>query len=401
MPELFWQLAFAFFGGILLNLTPCVLPVIPLKVRTLMAEARREHARRSVTAASLLAGSLSVFVPLGLVTAWLNLQWGFLFHSQTFLVVLTLLLLLGGAAMILGLSVRLPGAVYNLEGKRAGPFMTGALAGVLSTPCTGPFLGSVLVFSLTQPPSTVLVIFIAIGAGLVAPYIALLLIPGLLERFPKGGAWTARIEELLGFILVGGGVFFLSVLISGPLVWAAIFAVAALFLSWIVYHTLISREASGARAVPVVALAAVVLTYRLISGHDASAALLWTPYSVRELACAQAAQRPVLLEFTADWCINCKVLERTVYADPHVIETGHRYDLAALQVDLSQPAADKQSLLLGYGGAGLPYAVVLNAAHEVVQTFPDIFGTEALIDAIERAGPASATAETGGLAYGK
>lgn len=401
MPELIWQLVIAFSGGILLNLTPCVLPVIPLKVRALLAEAQREHARRGIAAVSLLAGSLAVFVPLGLVTAYLNLQWGFLFQSRAFLVALTLLLFLGGAAMILKLSIKLPGAVYAMEGKHAAPFMTGALAGVLSTPCTGPFLGSVLVFSLTQPPSTVLAIFIAIGAGLVAPYIALLLIPGLLERFPKSGAWTARIEELLGFILIGGGIFFLNALVSAPVVWAAIFATATLFISWIGYHTLISKESGGARAVPLIALATGVLAYILMSGSGDNAALPWQPWSAGELASAREQQRPVLLEFTADWCINCKVLERTVYADARVIEVGNRHRLAALRVDLTQPEADKQSLLLDYGGAGLPFAVVLDINHEVVRTFPDIFGTDALLEAIEHAGAGAATANTRELAYDK
>ena len=95
------------------------------------------------------------------------------------------------------------------------------------------------------------------------------------------------------------------------------------------------------------------------------------------------------------------MLERTVYADPRVIEAGHRQRLATLRVDLTQPAADKQTLLLGYGGAGLPYAVVLDTSHEVVQTFPDLFGTDTLIDAIERARLVEMAGDTGELAYGK
>jgi len=400
MPELMWQLLLAFCGGILLNLTPCVLPVIPLKVRALLAEARREHAGRSVAAASLLAGSLAIFVPLGLLTAYLNLQWGFLFHSRAFLVALTLLLFLGGVAMILRMSFRLPGAVYEMEGRHAGPFITGALAGVLSTPCTGPFLGSVLVFSLTQPPSTVLAVFIAIGAGLVAPYIALLLIPGMLQRFPKGGAWTGRIEELLGFVLIGGGIFFLQALVPVPVLWAVIFATATLFIIWTVYHLFISRESGGARMIPVTALAAGFLAYVLMSGPDGGSVLPWQPYSEANLAHARVEQQPVLLEFTADWCINCKVLERTVYADKHVIAAGKQNNLATLRVDLTKPEPEKQSLLLSYGGAGLPFAVVLDPNHKVIETFPDIFGAATLIKAIERAGHDALTTNKD-LAYDK
>jgi len=401
MPELVWQLVIAFCSGILLNLTPCVLPVIPLKVRALLAEAQREHARRGIAAVSLLSGSLAVFLPLGLMTAYLNLQWGFLFHSRIFLVVLTLLLFLGGAAMILRFSIRLPGAVYAMEGRRAGPFVTGALAGVLSTPCTGPFLGSVLIFSLTQPPSTVLAIFIAIGAGLVAPYITLLLIPGLLERFPKSGAWTARIEEALGFVLTGGGIFFLKALVSAPVLWAVIFAVITLFFIWAIYHIFISKESGGARSIPAAALTSVFLVFILMSSPDGTPGLTWQPYSGIELKHAREERQPVLLEFTADWCINCKVLERTVYADERVIEAGRKYELAALRVDLTQPEAGKQSLLLRFGGAGLPFAVVLDTRHEVVQTFPDIFRTGALIEAIERAGTGAVTGDTGEFAYDK
>jgi len=175
-----------------------------------------------------------------------------------------------------------------------------------------------------------------------------------------------------------------------PVAWAAIFATASLFIIWIVYHTLISGETGGARGIPLVVLAAVISVYFLMSGSGDNAALPWQPWSAGDLAHARATRRPVLLEFTADWCINCKVLERTVYADARVIESGHQHRLAAMRVDLTQPDADKQALLIDYGGTGLPFAVVLNTRHEVVRTFPDIFGTGALLEAIEHAGATDA-----------
>ncbi|MGH8501204.1 MAG: protein-disulfide reductase DsbD family protein [Gammaproteobacteria bacterium] len=383
MTDLWLQAVFAFTGGVLLNVAPCVLPVLPFKVHALIAETGSTARARLVAAVTLAAGSLAVFLPLGLASAFLNLQWGFLFQSRAFLLVLIVLLFAAGAVMALHVPIRLPARVYDAGAAGSGPFLTGALAGVLSTPCTGPFLGSVLAFSLTQPASATVTIFAAIGLGLAAPYVLLLAMPGLVERLPRGGAWLARIEELMGFVLLGGAVFFLGAIASPALQRAAMFSLSALFVLWAVWH-LLNRESTSSRLLPAACVALVGSLVAADSLRD-SQPLPWRPFSHERRAAALQQNRAVLIEFTADWCINCKVLERTVYSDAEVVALAAEIGLLALQVDMTRADARQQELLRSYGGGGIPFAVVIDGGGKIISRFPDLFGASQLIEAITEA----------------
>ena len=383
MTDLWLQAVFAFTGGVLLNLAPCVLPVLPFKVHALIAETGQTSRARLIAAVALAAGSLAVFLPLGLASAYLNLQWGFLFQSRVFLFALIVLLFAAGAVMALHVPIRLPSKVYEAGAAGSGPFLTGALAGVLSTPCTGPFLGSVLAFSLTQPASATVTIFAAIALGLAAPYVLLLAVPGLVDRIPRGGAWLARIEELMGFVLLGGAVFFLGSIAAPAMQRATAFALGALFILWAVWH-LLNRESTASRLLPAVCVALVGSLVAADSLRD-NQPLPWQPFSPERRAAALQQNRTVLIEFTADWCINCKVLERTVYSDAEVIAFAGETGLLAMQVDMTRADARQQQLLRSYGGGGIPFAVVLDGGGKVISRFPDLFGASQLIEAITNA----------------
>ncbi len=380
-------LLLAALAGLLLNLTPCVLPVMPLKIAAILREAGGERRQRTIAALALLAGSLSVFLGLGIATATLRLSWGALFQSQSFLTLLVLLLGAAGISSLLGLELRLPQALYRLHGRRyLEPYFAGALAGVLSTPCTGPFLGGVLVYALTQPPLIIVALFGAIGAGLALPYVVLLLHPGWLERLPRQREWSRRITQMLGLLLLAGAVFFAQTLLvpaAHQLLWVAWFS-AVMF--WAVYYG-INGTGPLARLTPGVFLVlATTVAFAVRPSPAASHSLTWRPYSAGLVHQATAEGRPVLIEFTADWCLNCKVLERTVYADPEVSAAAHKTQLWALQADLSQPDPVLERTLVGFGGAGLPFAVVLDRSGEISARLPDLFTAERLRTAIAQAG---------------
>ena len=171
MTELFVNSLLAFVAGILLNFTPCVLPVIPFKIQAVLKEIGGDLRSRLLAAGSLLAGSLLFFLILGGATAYLGLTWGALFQSRIFLGVLSAFLLFSAVATFADYSFNLPQLFYKMPVHRyLGAFLTGALAGVLSTPCSGPFLGSVLAYTVTQPPTIIMAIFVSIGIGLAFPY---------------------------------------------------------------------------------------------------------------------------------------------------------------------------------------------------------------------------------------
>ncbi|WP_286804878.1 cytochrome c biogenesis protein CcdA, partial [Marinimicrobium sp. UBA4209] len=205
-----WQyLLLATAAGMLLNLTPCVLPALPIKLRSIGRVVGDRPGRRLLAGAALLAGTLTFFGALAVATAWLNWTWGALFHSASFRMMLAVVLAGLGVWSLAGRGFQPPQWAYRVRGAGyAEPYFAGLLAAVLSTPCTGPFLGGVLAFALTQSPAAIVALFLAVGTGLALPYLVLLVRPGLIARIPRGGAWLLRIQQFLGLVLLAGAVFF-------------------------------------------------------------------------------------------------------------------------------------------------------------------------------------------------
>lgn len=380
------QFALALVAGALLNLTPCVLPVMPVKIRTILQHAGESGRDRSQAALAFLGGTLLFFLALGLASAALHWTWGTLFQSRTVLVAMIAALAGSGIMIFTDTSLPVPRLAYRIGGGRHfEPFSSGALAAVLATPCTGPFLGGVLAFALTRPPIVVVGIFASVGLGLAFPYVIILLRPGLLDRLPKSGEWSERLREALAFLLFAGAVFFAQSLLPAPFdpwlwrVWAG------LLLAWTAVTVL--RARSSAPRIVAIGFAVIFLAGAYaggLIGRTASSPLGWQKFTPARLAEAHALNHPVLVEFTAAWCINCKILERTVYVAPGVAKAARKADLVALRADLTTPDAALERLLVRYGGAGLPFAVVINGKGIVIERFSGLFTASALVDAINR-----------------
>jgi thiol:disulfide interchange protein len=380
------ELALALVAGVLLNLTPCVMPAIPVKIRTIVHEAGQRPRQRIGAAAAFAAGTLLFFLGLAIATTALHWTWGALFQSRIVLGVLIAVLLAFAYTTYRDVNIGVPRFAYTLRGRRyVEPFLSGLFSALLATPCTGPFLGGVLAFSVTRPPAVIIAIFCAVGLGLALPYIILLLRPGLLDRLPKPGAWTVRVRQGLAFVLLAAAVFFAQSLVPaafGRWLW---FGWLALLIVWAAYALLFSTGAVAKGVAPAFAVAGVLFVYTggLVT-TSASAPLNWRPLSAANWQQAQSSRRPVLVEYTADWCINCKVLERTVYADSHVIRAVHTADMITLQANLTRPVSRLEKLLEQYGGAGLPLAVVLDGRGRVIARFSGLFTASALIQAIDQ-----------------
>ncbi|MBN48474.1 MAG: cytochrome C biogenesis protein [Spongiibacteraceae bacterium] len=384
-----WQyLLLATAAGVLLNLTPCVLPALPIKLRSIGRVVGDRPGRRLLAGAALLAGTLTFFGALAVATAWLNWTWGALFHSASFRLTLAVVLAGLGVWSLAGRGFQPPQWAYRVRGSGyAEPYFAGLLAAVLSTPCTGPFLGGVLAFALTQSPAAIVAIFLAVGVGLALPYLVLLVRPGLIARIPRGGAWLLRIQQFLGLVLLAGAVFFAATVLPGnlgPLLWTA----WATVLTFWLLRTLWDGPDLRARLVPALVLAGTVATALALwpqpdrAGTDT---LAWRPLTMQALADARAARQPVLIEFTADWCINCKVLEQTVYRDRRVVEAARAANALTLRADLTRPDERLQRYLREFGGAGLPFAVVLDGNGQPVKRLPDLFMADTLASTLHNA----------------
>ncbi|MBI4848212.1 MAG: thioredoxin family protein [Nitrospirae bacterium] len=382
MDSLFINAMAAFAAGILLNFTPCVLPVIPIKIQSLLSEIEGTFRSRFLASLALLLGSLAFFMIFGGLIAFMGWKWGELFQSKTFLALLSLFLVLSGLATLSNWSLTLPQFVHKVPIHRyLGAFLTGALAGALSTPCSGPFLGSVLAYAVTKPPAVIIAIFAAIGTGTAFPFATVLLYPGVMTCLPRGGLVGMQIKAIMAFILIAGGIFFSGAFFPKefyPVLWRMFaFGIAV----WCVLHFRRSRKIIES-AVPLLAFVGVLAAAAFSFISTESGTLDWRSYSREKVQRSLESGRPVLLEFTADWCINCKVLEKTTYADADVIEAAAKVNLSLFKVDMTEFNDDQKKLLEEYGGTSLPHAVILNSSGGPVHTFSGMFGADYLRKAI-------------------
>ncbi len=376
------QLALALLAGALLNLTPCVLPVMPLKVRSILREAGQTPLSRATSALLFVLGAWTLFVPLGQATALLHLQWGVLFQSRAALLALVAMLLLMAWLGWRGRSLPLPGFIVQAGGGHyVEPYVSGLVSGILSTPCTGPLLGGVLVFALTQPAAHTVALFAAIGSGLALPYVALLLWPGLLQRLPRAGAWSAALHHSFAWLLLAAALFFAQSLLpawAGAPLWLALLGA----LAWSMVRLWRRGADRRTRAVALLAVLPVLALADLGTGFLDPGSVHWVALRDREATQLTRLHRPALVEYTAAWCLNCRVLEQTVYADPRVAQALRDRRIVALRADLTRPHANLQVLLVRQGGAGLPFAAVLDAQGREVAHLSGLFDTRSLLRAL-------------------
>ena len=376
------QILIALGAGVLLNLTPCVLPAIPLKVRAILRETGERLRARVTSAALFIAGSVLFFAMLGVATALLHWQWGVLFQSRTVLIFLSTLLFVLAIVNFRWQGLRLPSALASMHGMRfLEPFISGLICALLCTPCTGPLLGGVLVFSLTQSTPSIVITFISIGIGLALPYALLILRPALLQRLPRAGAWSEVVRQSFSWILLGAAIFFVRSVVPaawGPPLWIA-FGVG--MLTWVVAVFARSKDAGSHRAVAVIGVMAVALLSVGI-GLPRAQTIPWQRLRDSDVAMLPALGRPAIVEFTAQWCINCKILEHTVYQTDNLVQTIRRQNVMPFQADLTRPDPALERLLASYGGAGLPFLVVLDRDGHEVRHFSGLFASGTLVDAV-------------------
>lgn len=368
-------LVFAFLGGILLNLMPCVFPVLSLKV---LGFVERAHGNPRVVRVHGWAFTAGVLVSFWLLAATLlalraggeQLGWGFQLQSPSFVALLVYLML----AMALSLAgiVEFGSSFSSIAGRAgtedglAGSFWTGALATVVATPCTAPFMGPALGFALTQPSAGAMAIFSALGIGMAAPYLALSYFPAALARLPRPGPWMATFRKIMALPLLATAIWLADVFArqtgQGGLAALSLGAVLLTVALW-----LWGRAAGGrvvlrraAQATAVLALAVALGAARIPpAGDDAHATAdgFWQPWSTAKVAALRSAGTPVFVNFTAAWCLTCKVNERAIFARQDIRDLFAEHGVAALEADWTNEDPEIQQTLESYGRDGIPLYV--------------------------------------------
>ncbi len=401
-PALGWVLLLAFCGGVLLNLMPCVFPVLALKaygfLRTVKAEGGAAGHALAYTLGIVASLQLLAACVLALRAAGHAVGWGFQFQQPLFvaglcgLLVAFALNLFGVYRLDVG-----PGGLVQAVDTSHGAWRSageGVLAVVLATPCTAPLLGTALGFAFAAPAWVLFCVFALVGLGLALPFVALVLVPRMGARLPRPGAWMGRLRQLLGFALLATAVWLTSVLgglagVDGVVrLLAFLLAIAGALWVW---GNSQGRQRAG---VALAAAAALVLGAGAASLHFTAASpraalAAWSPQAVAD---SLRAGRPVLVDFTADWCLTCQFNERTVLSRPEVQEALAATSTRLLVADWTRPDARIAAELRARKRAGVPMYLLFSPQRpEEAQVLPELLSVSQLVEAVHfAAGPLSA-----------
>jgi thiol:disulfide interchange protein DsbD len=366
-------------GGCLLNLTPCVLPLVPVKIISLSqaTDPRRGRALGRCT----FAGVLLFWVGLGAIVSPAS---GFtsthqLFQYPAFTIGVGAVIALMAVGMFGAFAVRLPSSVYAFNPRQdtaAGAVGMGVLTAVLSTPCTAPFMGTAAAWAATQAPAVTLATFAAIGAGMGLPYAVLAARPDWLRRVPKSGPWSELLKQVMGVFMLAAAAYFIGIgvrTLSGEagadprLLWWPVMGLCALGGAWMGARSLrLARTRAGRLAWGAAGAAVVLLAVAAAAGLTDSGPLRWVPYTPERFAAAERDRKPVVLVFTAEWCLNCKALEQSVWKDRELARAIDEAGAIPMKVDLTAGNPAGRARLRESGSLTIPLLVVVGASGETL-----------------------------------
>jgi thiol:disulfide interchange protein DsbD len=398
--------ALAFLGGLVLNLMPCVFPVLSMKAAALARHTEHPAAARAEGVA-YLAGVVLSFVALAAALiaarhAGEAVGWGFQLQSPGTVAVLALVMLASALNLSglfeFGISAQGTGADLASRPGLAGAFFTGVLAVVVAAPCTGPFMASTIGWALAQSEVTALAVFAALGVGLAAPFVALAFAPGLYRLMPRPGAWMEGLRKALAFPMYGAAAWLAWVFVeeagsgSLPYLFAAALLLAFGFWLWgVSQRTQIAGNRAAAIGGAIGALGLAVVTLNLGPKPMAAASAVgstgevqaWTPTRPAEL---QAQGRPVFVDFTAAWCVTCKVNEAGALASPAVKAAFQKTGTIYLRADWTNRNAEIAHALQAQGRAGVPLYLVYSRRGGAPAILPQVLTEGDLLKALEAAG---------------
>jgi thiol:disulfide interchange protein len=399
-------LLLALFGGLLLNLMPCVLPVLALKSLAIAGRADGDARQGRREGLAFGAGVVAAFVLLGLAVTLLQrgghaIGWGFQLQSPrvvTFLAYLMFVIGLGfsGAFEWPGISIR--GVSLQPHGA-PGAFLTGILAVVLATPCSAPFMATALGYALTQPAATAVIVYLALGAGFALPIVVISMSPRVTRLLPRPGPWMLRLRQALSFPMYATAAWLLWVLSQQAgqrgLAWALAGLVGLAFAAWAweLRRTQSSfwRVSNAAlAAAAIAATAATLFQISLPASHAvaAAAAPLQSPYSRALSDRLVLEQRAIFINATAAWCITCLVNEERVLSDAAVRRMFAEGKIHYLIADWTGGDSDVTALLAAHGRAGVPLYLYYPPASREPEVLPQILTVETVRAAIRGASPA-------------
>ncbi len=419
-PELWQMLLYAFIGGLILNIMPCVLPVIALKILGFVNEAKSSPRRVRALGGIYAVGVLFSFLVLaaiviGVKAAGHQAGWGMQFGSPIFIVCLTTLVTLVALNLFGVFEVTLGGRTLDAAGNLAsrhgasGAFFNGVLATTLATPCTAPFLAPALGFAFSQSATTIIFIFLSVGLGLASPYVLLSWNPAWLKFLPKPGAWMEKFKIAMGFPMLATVVWLFNIATASygkNVLWLGVFLVVIAFAAW-VFGEFFQRGRKYKTAAAIITLLLLVGGYASAlekeldwrnampvtngSLKESADGIDWQRWSPEAVAQARAAGKPVLVDFTADWCLTCQVNKQTSIEISSVRQKIKDINAVALVGDYTHFPDSITTELKRYNRAGVPLVLVYPKSPDAQPiVLPEVLTPEIVLNALN----GNATAST-------
>jgi thiol:disulfide interchange protein DsbD len=386
----------AFTGGLILNIMPCVLPLLSVKALNLIEQSK--HDKKTIILSSILyaAGILVSFLSLALIVIFLKSSgeffgWGFQFQNPYFVFILLSLIFIFALSLFDVFIINAPGqgikSASSARKSYSGSFVTGIFAVLVATPCTAPFMGAALGFAFSQTPLIIISIFTALSFGFALPFLLLGFFPGLIKRIPKPGKWMNTFKEFMGFLLLGTSVYLLTSLygligssIKGVL-WFLVFTALAV---WI-YGRFGSIIEKKSRRVLSLSLALFIIIFAAYFFVDLSVEKQRENYdSFTEVFSTELVDfyremnEPVFIDFYADWCTSCKVNDAAVLNTTFIKDLFLEKGVHFLKGDFTAGDKEIAQWLSRYNKAGVPLYLLFRPGEEAT-VFPE-FLTKAMIE---------------------
>jgi thiol:disulfide interchange protein DsbD len=404
-------LLFGFLGGFILNLMPCVLPVISLKIFGFIQHAGQSRQRIFRSGLAFVAGIFAWFIGLALLlivlrSAGREITWAFQFTNPWFVLAMSAVVLVFALNLFGVFEISLPQSAnrgllaWTAREGDAGSFFQGVFATVLATPCTAPFLGTALGFAFTQSGWTIFIMFVAIAAGMGFPYLLLSAQPAWLRLLPKPGPWMERVKQLMGFFLLATLLFLLWVIGAErgveAIIWTSCFLLALSLACWIKGSFILPTSSPTSRLVSLVLVLVIVVGSGWYFGTKFQAATLpsgatplagdWQPFTPERLESELAQGHTAFVDFTAAWCLTCKFNEASVLESSAVREAFQRRGIVKFKADWTNADPAITKILKQFGRPGVPLYVLYPAGKSPF-VFPELLTQGIILDQLETINP--------------
>jgi thiol:disulfide interchange protein/DsbC/DsbD-like thiol-disulfide interchange protein len=403
----FTFLLFGFIGGIILNLMPCVLPVISLKIFGFIQQAGQSRQKILRSGLAFTIGIFAWFIALALLlialkAAGRDVTWGgFQFTNAYFVLTLSVIVLVFALNLFGVFEISLPqsmtrGLLSTTERKDLlGSFSQGVFATVLATPCTAPFLGTALGFAFSQSPAIILSMFVAIAAGMSAPYLLLSAQPAWLRFLPKPGPWMLHVKQFMGFLLVATLLFLLYVLgaqrgLEGA-IWASCFLLVISVACWMKGAFVVPTASVLKRSVVLALMLVLVFASGIyfignkfhsanVTSADSRLRGDWQAFTPERLQAELEEGRLVFVDFTAAWCLTCKFNEASVLESAEVREAFQRHGIVKMKADWTNGDPVITKLLQHFGRPGVPLYVLYPGKNEEPIVLPELLTKSMILE---------------------